>query len=137
MLDLSTMVAVDTIDIEINDPRTGEPLVGEGGKPCSVTVDSPGSKEFAAARSVASNKAIKRLRSKGKADTTPEEDAASTADFLTRITRSFNNFTFNEADPTSKDTFRSVYLNPGLGWLTDQVNQGAGDWGNALKSETA
>lgn len=137
MLDLSKMVAVDTIDIEINDPRTGEPLVGEDGKAASVTVHSPGSKEFAAARSVASNKAIKRLRQKGKADTSPEEDIASTADFLTRITVSFNGFTIDKADPTSKDTFRAVYLNPGLGWLTEAVNQGAGDWGNALKSETA
>lgn len=137
MLDLSTMVAVDTIDIEINDPRTGEPLTAEDGSTVSVTVHSPGSKEFAAARSMASNKAIKRLRQKGKTDTTPEEDLASTADFLTRITVSFNGLRFGDADPSSKDTFRAVYLNPGLGWLTEQVNQGAGDWGNAMKSGAA
>lgn len=133
-MDLSTMIAVDTIDIEIDDPRTGEPLIGENGSPATVTVHSPGSKEFAAARSIASNKAIKRLRQKGKADTTPEEDLASTADFLTRITISFNGLSFNGGAPGDKDMFRAVYLNPGLGWLTDKVNQGAGDWGNSLRA---
>lgn len=132
-MDLSTMIAVDTIDIEINDPRTGEPIIGDDSAPATVTVHSPGSKEFAAARSIASNKAIKRLRQKGKADTTPEEDLASTADFLTRITVSFNGLRFGDGDQ-GKDMFRAVYLNPGLGWLTDQVNQGAGDWGNSLRA---
>lgn len=131
-LDLANLVAVDTLDIEINDPRTGEPLVLEDGSVASVTVHSPGSKEFAAAKSEASNRAIKRLRSKGKTDTTPEEDLAATANFLTRITISFNGLRFGDAD--GKEMFRSVYMNPGLGWLTDQVNTGAGDWGNSLRA---
>lgn len=131
--DISSMTAVDTVDIEIIDPRTGEPLIGEGGKPCSVTTHSPGSKAFAAEQSKASNRAIKRLRSKGKSDTTPEEDAASKASFLTGITVSFNNFTYKDGEQ-GPDMFRACYLDSGMGWLTDQVNTGAGDWGNALKA---
>lgn len=131
-LDLANFIATDTLDIEINDPRTGEPLIGDDGVVVSVTVHSPGSKEFAAARSEASNRAIKRLRSKGKTDTTAEEDLASTANFLTRITVSFNGLRFGDAE--GKELFRSVYLNPGLGWLTEQVNVGAGDWGNSLRA---
>lgn len=129
--DISSMAAVDTIDVEIMDPRTGEPLIGEGGKPVTVTTNSPGSKAFASAQSKASNRALKRLRSKGKLETSPEEDAATKASFLTEITVSFNNFTY-KGGAQGPDMFRACYLDGGMGWLTDQVNSGAGDWGNAL-----
>lgn len=130
---IQSLSAANTIDIEIIDPRTGEPLIGEGGKPCSVTTYSPGSKEYAAEQSRASNRAVKRLRQKGRADTTPEEDIAAKATFLTGITRSFNNFVYGEG-LEGADMFRAAYSDVAMGWLTDQVNAGAGDWGNSLGS---
>lgn len=134
MFDISSLSASDTIEIEIDDPRTGEPLIGDGGKPCSVTVHSPGSKPFAAAQSRASARAIKRLRAKGRIDTTPEEEQAARATFLTEITISFNHFSFRGGDATSPETFRACYSEPAMGWLALKVNDGAGDWGNALTS---
>lgn len=125
--DIKALAVDETATIEINDPRTGEPLLGEGGKPCSVTVYGPGSKPFAAAQSAASNRAMKRLRSKGKIETTPEEDAATKASFLTAITQSFNGFTYGDME-NGPDAFRALYMDPALGWLTEQVNIGAGDW---------
>jgi hypothetical protein len=129
--DIASLSAKETIDIEIKDPRTGEALIGDGGKPCSVTTHSPGSKPFAAEQSKASNRAMKRLRAKGKSDTTPEEDAAAKAGFLTGITVSFNNFTY-KGGAQGPEMFRSCYLDSAMGWLTDQVNVDAGDWGNAV-----
>jgi 3-hydroxy-3-methylglutaryl CoA synthase len=131
--DISSLAAGDTFEIEINDPRTGEPLLGEGGKACSVTVFGPGSKPFAAAQSAASNRAMKRLRSKGKIETTAEEDAASKATFLTAITQAFNNFSYKDGEQ-GPDMFRACYLDGAMGWLTDQVNTGAGDWANFTKA---
>lgn len=132
--DISALTAADTVDIEVLDPRTGEPLIGEGGRPCSVTTHSPGSKAFVAAQTKASNRALKRLRSKGRQDATPEEDVATKASFLTDITVSFNNFTYKGGENASADTHRACYSDTGMGWLTDQVNTGAGDWGNSLKA---
>lgn len=127
MFDIKALAVDETAVIEINDPRTGEPLMGDEGKPCSVTVFGPGSKPFAAAQSAASNRSMKRLRSKGKLETTPEEDAAAKASFLTAITQSFNGFTYGGME-NGPDAFRALYLDPSLGWLTEQVNAGAGDW---------
>jgi hypothetical protein len=134
--DISTKAAVDTFDVPLIDPATGEALIGDGGQPCSVSVHGPGTREYAAAKSAASNRAIKRFKAKGKAETTPEEEEAAVAAFLTAITTSFNGFTYKGL-PNEPATFRQLYLDRSLGWITDQVNQGAGDWGNFSKaSET-
>jgi hypothetical protein len=131
--DITSIEVSDTVDIEIMNPATGEPLIGEGGKPVTVTVYGPGSKPFAAAQSAASNRNVKRLRQKGKLETTPEEDAASKASFLTTITSSFNNFTYKGLE-NGPDTFRALYLDLKMGWLTEQVNTGAGDWASFTKA---
>lgn len=129
MFDIAKLAAQDTFDIPVLNPATGEPLLGEGGVACSVTAYGPGTKPFAAARSRASNRAMKRLRARGKTDTTPEEDIAATAEFLKDITVSFNAFTYGEGEQ-GPDMFRACYMNTAMGWLTDQVNSGAGDWSN-------
>lgn len=129
MFDISTKAVAETCDIEILDPDTGEAILGENEKPCSITVYGPGSKPFAAAQSANSNKMMKRLRSKGKADTTPDEDLAATAAFLTAITVRLNNFTYKDR-PNEPDTFRAMYLDREVGFIAQQVNAGAGDWSN-------
>lgn len=134
MFDIKSLAVEDTHDVELDDPRTGEPLIGEGGKPCSVTVYGPGTKQFAAAQTAAANRTVKRLRSKGRnTDTTPEEESAARATFLTAITVSFNNFTYGgmEGGP---DAFRALYLDPKVGFITDKVNGSAGDWANFSKA---
>lgn len=135
MFDISTKAAAETFDVPINDPATGEPVIGEGGQACSVTVYGPGTRQYAAAQSAANNKAIKRLRSKGKTDTTPEEDEAAKASFLSAITVSFNAFSY-KGMPDERETFRALYADRSLGWITDQVNAGAGDWANFSKGSS-
>lgn len=133
--DISTKAVSETFDVIINDPKTGEPLIGADGQPCSVTVYGPGTRQFAAAKSAANNKTMKRLRTKGKADTTPEEDEAATASFLSAITVSFNAFDY-KGQSEGRDTFRALYSDRTLGFITDQVNAGAGDWGNFSKDSS-
>lgn len=135
MFDISAKAVVETADIALIDPATGEALLGAEGQPCSVTVYGPGSRQFAAAQSIASNKAVKRLQAKGKTDTTPEEDDASRAAFLSAITVSFNAFDYKGLHQ-ERETFRALYLDRSLGWITDQVNRGAGDWANFSKGSS-
>lgn len=132
MFDISTLSAEETFDIEILDPRTGEPMTDEG-KIVSVTVYGPGSKPFAAAKSKASNRAIERFKRKGKTATTPEEDAAATASFLAACTKAFNNFNYKGMD-AGPDMFRACYEDIAMGWITEQVNREMGDWGNFTKA---
>lgn len=126
---IASKKAVDTAEIKIIDPDTGEQLVGGEGKLCSVTVYGPGTKPYLAAQSVSSARAMKRFQAKGNTKTTPEEDIAARASFLTAITTSFNGFDY-EGMTDGAEAYRACYSDPGLGWLTSQVNAGAGDWAN-------
>lgn len=142
--DVSTVEVSDTFDVEILHPKTQDPMIvgGEttedpetgakkttGGKPMTVTVFGPGSKVFKAAQSVQSNRAIARFKAKGKGESTPEEDAANTARFLSACTVSFNNFGYKGME-AGREMFRALYLDPKMGWLTEQVNKEMGDWSN-------
>lgn len=142
--DISSIEVSDTIDVALEHPKTKEPMLvggqeiddGEGGTktvggaPMTVTVHGPGSKEFKAAKSAQSNRNMKRARaSGGRVETTADEDAADVAAFLSLITVSLNNFTYKGLDPKDRETFRALYLDRKMGWLTDQVNTAAGDWG--------
>lgn len=127
--DIASFKVAETFDVEITNPATSEPLLGEGGKPCSITVYGPASKQFKAAQAVANAKMVKRIRSKGKVEETPEEAAASTASFLASITLKLNNFVFN-GQAEGVETFRSMYADPNMGFVTEQVNREAGDWAN-------
>jgi len=131
--DITSIEVADTFDVEIKNPTTDEPIVVDG-KPLTVTVCGPGSKQFKAAQSVQSNRNMKRLRTKGKIETTPEEDAAATASFLSACTVSFNGFDYKGMAANDRETFRACYLDPKMGWLTEQVNKEMGDWSNFTRA---
>ncbi len=142
--DISSIEVVDTFDVVIEHPKTKEPMLaggkeiddGEGGRktvggdPMTITVYGPGSKAFKAAKSAQNTRNMKRARaSGGRTETTADEDAADTAAFLSAITVSLNNFTYKGLDATDRETFRAMYVDRKMGWITDQVNAQAGDWG--------
>jgi hypothetical protein len=126
--DISTIEVSDTFDVEIIDTRSGDPMI-HNGKVLSVTVYGPASAKFKAAQAVANAKAMKRFRSKGKADKTAEEEAADTASFLSAITASLNNFNYKQ-QTEGREVFRALYTDPKMGFITEQVNTAAGDWAN-------
>lgn len=149
LFDISAIEVADTFDVVIEHPKTREPILiggqevtdeaGEtttvGGVAMSVTVYWPGSKQFRAARSAQNARNMKRARQRGgNLETTDDEDAADKAAFLSSCTVSLNNFGYRGLDPTSVDTFRALYLDRKMGWLTDQVNVKMGDWGNFTKA---
>lgn len=144
--DVSSLSAADQATIEINHPVSGEPIIvggqkqidpttGEekivGGVPMSVTVYGPGSKPFAAAKAANSTKSVERIRRKGKVTITADEEAASTATFLTACTVSFNGFNYRGLE--GSEQFRACYADPTMGWLTEQVNREMGEWANFTK----
>lgn len=143
MSDISALSAADTAPITIKDPRTGRPLrinpttgqFGETGEPVTVTVYGPGSVQFRTARSEQENRNLERLRNT-QAEPTPAENAAEIAEFLSGCTISFDNFNYKSM-PNGREAFRALYLDPTLGFITDQVNRQMGTWSNFLPAASA
>lgn len=127
--DISSIKVADTFDVVITSPSTGEPIVNDEKQTLSITVHSPASKPFKAAQAAQSAKMVKRIKAKGKIDETPEEMAATTASFLAAITVSLNGFQY-QGESEGVETFKALYSDPKMGWLTEQVNREAGDWAN-------
>lgn len=123
----------DTFEIQIINPKTELPLLGDGGRPVSVTVYNPGTRAFQQAKAKQENRLLNRIKRKGKMEETAEEKAEGLADFLTTVTVSFNNFVYGGMEP-GPAMFRACYLDPRIGWLPQQVNNDLGDWANFTKS---
>jgi hypothetical protein len=146
MFDISTIDVADTFEVQIKHPKTGDVIIvggeakvveGEtvtvGGAAMSVTVYGPSSRQYRSAQSVASAKLIKRLRAKTEPD--PDEDTAATAAFLSACTVSLNNFGY-KGQSEGREAYRALYLDPKMGWLTEQVNSAMGDWANFTKASS-
>jgi hypothetical protein len=115
------------------------PLLGEGGKQCSIEVHGPGSAVYAKAEAKRSNKVMDRIKRKGKSKASAEEQRADQADFLADITIAFHNFDYGD-DPetplTGRALFHAVYMDREIGFITDQVQAFVGDWGNFSGTST-
>lgn len=102
-------------------------------RPIVAVIYGPGSKEYQRAMTEQSNRAIDRLKKKGKQDTTPEESAKEKAEFLSDITHSIENLIGDEPVCTDKNLIKEQYLDQEIGFIVDQVAKHAGDWGNFKK----
>lgn len=133
MFDITSKKVAEKSTILLTDAEEA-PLIGEGGKQCAIVVYGPGSEQYARAEAKKNNKVMDRLKRKGKADATPEEQRAQQADFLAAITASFENFTYPSPDPEKPlegaALYRAVYMDRGIGFIADQVQTFVGDWGN-------
>lgn len=130
MFDITQTRVEDQAKVELTDAND-TPLLGEDQKQLSITVFGPGSKEFERAAAKRQNRLIDRLKRKGKSDMSPEEQRAEQAEFLSSVTVSFNGFGYPPAgEQTGKALFRALYMDPSLGFITDQVQRFVGDWGN-------
>lgn len=135
--DVSTFQVADTTEITIKHPATGEDFLvntAEDGQPAVmapmvVVAYGPGSKQFKAAQAV-SRQTYQKTFHRGKSKETPEQEGARTAAFLSAVTTEFRHFDYQKMPSTEREAFRACYLDPKMGWLTEQVNEALGDWGN-------
>lgn len=130
MFDITKKSVSEQGTVELTDADES-PLLGEDGKQLTITVYGPGSKEFEKAAAKRQNRLVDRLKRKGKSDMSAEEQRAEQAEFLSSVTASFNGFGYPPAgEQTGKPLFRALYMDPSLGFITDQVQRFVGDWGN-------
>jgi hypothetical protein len=133
MFDITKTKVAETGRVMLTDAEEA-PLFGDDKKQCAVVVYGPGSKEYAKAEARKNNKVMDRLKRKGKADASPEEQRAQQADFLADVTVAFEGFTYPGPDPDKplegRELFRAVYMDRSIGFIADQVQAFVGDWGN-------
>jgi hypothetical protein len=130
MFDITSKKVDETATLDLTDAND-EALIGDGGKQCTITVYGPGSDVFARAEAKRQNRLVERLKKKGKADMSPDEQRAEAAEFLSSITASHTGFDYPPAaGATGKDLYRALYKDRSVGVITDQVLRFVGDWGN-------
>lgn len=126
-MDLRAAAANETSRIELTN-GIGEALLDDAGNQPAITVYGPGSKEYTAAVAARNNRAMDRLRKKGKADQTPEQQVADHAAFLAACTHSFE---FIERDGlTGGALYKATYSDASIGFIPEQVAVHLGEWGN-------
>ncbi len=113
------------------DGADGKP---DESKPMRVYLFGPGSKQFAKAKAAAGNRAIDRLKKRGKSDQTAEDNAKETADFLTSCTQSMENIDYEEL--TGAEMFKAIYLELDLCFIPMQIDKYLSDTANFTKGST-
>lgn len=127
MFDISTIAAKDEYTIELLNAQD-DPLIDEAGKPLSITVYGPGSREYTRAQAARSQRMIDRMAKKGKIKVTAEVEVRENAEFLAACTKSFNGFAYHGKE--GADAILDAYMDRSLGFIADQVAKAIGDWSN-------
>jgi hypothetical protein len=131
-MDIRKHAVPETAVFHLHD--AGEELLyadDERTKPMRVHLYSPGSKQFAKAQSDRNNRILHRMKAKGKADLTPEEQTKEKATYLADCTHSWENLDYEGKQ--GRDLSMAVYSDQTIGFIADQNAQRLGDWKNFTK----
>lgn len=128
-MDLRKIAVSETSVLHLRD--AADNLLIDNGKPVTVTLYSPGSKQYAQATAARSNRIVDRLKQKGKSDRTPEETAQEQAEFLAACTHSMDGVELD--DLKGPELFKAVYADTSIGFIAEQVGKHLGEWGNFTK----
>lgn len=125
----STLHLCDAADqLMYAEDANGQPDLN---RPMTAVLYGPGSKEYKKAQVANSNRMIERLKKKGKADVSAEDQARETAEFLAACTQSLNNVAYGEL--AGEALHLAVYGDAEIGFIAEQVNKHIGDWANFTK----
>lgn len=126
-MDIKSLKVAATGTIHVKD-AAGEPLY-DGDKPVRIIVHGPGSRAFATVRSRQTARIVARMNENdGKVTSaTAEEELAERVEDLSALTISFDGLT--DDDKSGAELFASVYGDPELGFIANQVEKHLRDWG--------
>ena len=115
----------DTLDVVLVHPSTLEPLLNDDKSEMTITMYAPHSKEYKAAVHIQTNKRLKQVQGKKKADITSESIEEATLEVLVKATKSWNN-TYDGKKPeccaeTAKEVYEKVF------WIKDQLEEASTD----------
>lgn len=134
MLNIKKLAIATTATMPVRD-AAGEPQFDDAGNAATITLHSPGTKEYQKAKHAAEERNSTRVfgRMQGKLDTkqSAADKVTERAEFLAACTVSFNNFDYNGA--AGYELFKSVYADIELGHIADDAEKFLGDRGNFIK----
>ena len=135
--DIRTLAISKTGEVPLRN-AAGEKQYDDAGAPLSITVHSPGTREFNAAQHARAQRNNERMMNKmqGKADgkQTAEDAVEERAEFLVGITVSFNSF--GVEGKSGKAAFASVYGDLELGHIADDVEKFVAERANFIRPST-
>lgn len=105
-------------------------------QPVAVNLFGPGSREYAKAKAAQNNRLVNKIKTKGKANQTPEEITAESAEFLAACTQSWENMGYGDEVLGDADLSAAIYSDRSLGFISDQVAAHLGSWSNFTKSSS-
>ena len=130
-MDLSQLDIPDTVTVHLEFPTIGK--LYEDGKPTTIELFSPASDPAIAFNRKVQRKLSSRLAKRGikSLKITPEETEQQNVERLCAYTASVNNLVYN-GEIVTLDTIESVYENPKMGWLCDQLTERLASWDDFL-----
>lgn len=141
-MDLKTQAVLNTSTLHLQDAGE-EPMYAAGAdgnpdmqKPVQVVMYSPGTKQFANASARRSNRNVQRMVRGKKTDLSADEQRRESAEFLADTTHSFENLTYGDKLPTTRDEFIAVYSDIEIGFIAEQAAKFGSDWANFKKKPT-
>lgn len=130
-MDLRKRAVAETSVLDLKDANDAQLICDVTGEPCRVHLHSPGSKEYARATAKKHNRAMDRVRRKGKSDMTPEQIAEENAEFLADCTAGWEHVEIDQL--AGHALSKAIYADRSIGFIAEQVNQHLGEWGNFTK----
>lgn len=133
LFEITTIAVKDQFIVLLNN-AADEPLTDSAGKQLSVTVYGPGTKAYTNATATRNQRHLDRLAKKGRVKLNAKEQVAEAAEFLAAVTISFNGWAYQGG--TDAAAILAAYKDPGIGFISDQVQTSVGDWANFSTSGT-
>jgi len=132
-LNIATKRVAEVSDLPVKNADNTH-LFDESGKPVTATVFGPGTKVWQVADALMKRKAIKRSReANGKYEASVDNEVEDKIEFLTAITKRFNNLTVEGVDG-DKAVVEAVYNDPLLGFIVDHMTVDTKNWENFMKA---
>lgn len=107
------------------DGADGKP---DQSKPMRVRLFGPGTKQHAAAKAAAGNRAMDRFKKKGKSDISAEDQVKETARFLVACTDAMENIEYEGL--SGEAMYEAIYSDLSLIFIPQQIDKYLGDTAN-------
>lgn len=134
MTDIRKFSVDETGVLELRDAGD-EPMVGDDGKPMTITAYGPGSKQYARAQAAQQNRMIDKLKRKGKTEETADEKIRDQAEFLAGCTKEFSS-NIQLDNYIGEALYKAVYSDRGIGFIAEQFGRFLQDWASFKKPST-
>jgi hypothetical protein len=144
MADIKKFAVEETGILPLRGPDR-QPLIGDDKQPMTVTLYSPGSKQYARAQAVRGDRLMNKIMkgsSEAAAALTELEEAQLTeskareqVEFLVRITKEFSSNVDYDGLKGS-DLARAIYSDITIGYIAEDVTKHLGVWANFYKGSS-